>query len=248
MTFIDRLKELASYQELRWGEARSERWVSLCDGLREYQAPPRGLAIAKERKWELVSAFQKSIRRGDKQIALHLVSAIDRMPKEWGYFWRRLCVIACEDVGPGDDTLTAFSIACSTIFLPQKTGPQNYDLLCYLAEQMCDPPTRSRIYCSYSAIESLASKPDLPDLDLGDQSIIEAIFERKASVQMPRSLWEQWQKRNDWRGGAMVKFVGLTLPFKMTIVKAPVPSHKTLFDLPSCGYNMHTRTGLATTV
>jgi hypothetical protein len=102
----------------------SERWVSLCDGLREYQAPHRGLAIAKERKWELVSAFQKSIRRGDKQIALRLVSAMDRMPTEWAYFWRRLCVIACEDIGPGDDTLTAFRSPARPFFPRRKLDPR----------------------------------------------------------------------------------------------------------------------------
>ena len=31
---------------------------------------------------------------------LHLLSAIEGMPEEYAYFWRRLCVIACEDVGP----------------------------------------------------------------------------------------------------------------------------------------------------
>jgi hypothetical protein len=227
LTLIDRLEESASYQESRWGGAVTERWVSLCDGLREYRAPPRGLAIAKERKWELVSAFQKSIRRGDKQIALRLVSAMDRMPTEWAYFWRRLCVIACEDVGPADDTLTAFAVACSTIYLPRKAGTMNYDLLCFLAEQMCDLPARSRIYCSYGVIEPVASKHELPDLEFEDESIVAAILEREASVQTPRSLWQQWQKKNDWRAGAMLKYVGMTLPFEMTNRRGSDPTPQT---------------------
>jgi replication-associated recombination protein RarA len=97
------LEELAIYQEFRFGVSVSERWVSLCAKLRDYQPPLKGsFAIEKRRKWELVSAFQKSIRRGDKQIALRLISAMDTMPSEYGYFWRRLCVIACEDVGLGE--------------------------------------------------------------------------------------------------------------------------------------------------
>ena len=90
-------QELLSYPESRWGETPLSRWVSLCVGLRDYQAPPKSLAIGKDRKWELTSAFQKSVRRGDKQMALRLVSAMDSMPEEYGYFWKRLCVIVCED-------------------------------------------------------------------------------------------------------------------------------------------------------
>jgi replication-associated recombination protein RarA len=142
----------------------SERWVSLCDGLREYRAPPRSLSIDRERKWELVSAFQKSIRSGDKQIAFRLISAMDSMPTEYAYFWRRLCVIACEDVGPADDTLAAFVVACSTIFTKKRIGPKSYDLFCFLAEQMCALRARSRIYCTYSIIGVAASKHELPKL------------------------------------------------------------------------------------
>ena len=95
--FSVQFQELLSYPQNKWNEAASNRWMSLCTDLRDYRAPCRSLAINKERKWELVSAFQKSIRRGDKQVALCLISAMDSMPEEYGYFWRRLCVIACED-------------------------------------------------------------------------------------------------------------------------------------------------------
>jgi hypothetical protein len=240
------LQELIHYQELRWGEAASERWGSLCNGLRAYQAPPRGsFAIEKQRKWELVSAFQKAIRRGDKQTALRLISAMDRMPSEYGYFWRRLCVIACEDVGPGDDTLTAFTVACSTIFLPKKTGRLNYDLLCFLTEQMCELRSRSRIYCSYCVIEPAAVKCELPELSTEDELIVSAIMERRASVLAPQSFWQQWLKRNQWRAEGLLRFVGLELPLEMTIVTAAIPPHRMLFDLPGYCYDMHTRTGLA---
>jgi hypothetical protein len=117
--FLAQFNELLSYPESRWRDPASNRWVSLCTGMRAHEAPCRGLIINKERKWELVSAVQKSIRRGDKQVALRLISVMDSMPEEYAYFWRRLCVIACEDVGPADDTLSAFVVACSTIFPPR---------------------------------------------------------------------------------------------------------------------------------
>src|SRR5713101_9412864 len=131
--FLGQLQKLLSYPESRWGDTASNRWVSLCTGLRDYQAPCTSVAINKERKWELVSAFQKSIRRGDKQMALGLISAMDSMPEEYAYFWRRLCDIACEDVGPADDNLAAVGVACATVFTPKKTGNKNYDLICFLA-------------------------------------------------------------------------------------------------------------------
>jgi len=243
--FLGQLQELLSYPESRWGDTASNRWVSLCTGLRDYQAPCTSVAINKERKWELVSAFQKSIRRGDKQVALRLISAMDSMPEEYAYFWRRLCVIACEDVGPADDTLAAFVVACATVFPPKKTGNKNYDLICFLAEQMCDLSTRSRIYCSYGAIEPAAIKAELPELTLEDQPIVSAISQRRAAVQVPENAWREWQKKNDWRAEGLLKFVGLKLPLEMTNVDTPVPPYKMLFDLPSHCYDMHTRIGLA---
>jgi replication-associated recombination protein RarA len=129
--------ELLRYPQ-SWGIAISDRWVSLCNGLRDYEAPCRSLTISKERKWELVSALQKSIRRADKQMAVRLVSAMDTMPEEYAYCWRRLCVIACEDVGPADDVLASFVVACATVFPPKKIAGENYRLICFLAEQMCE--------------------------------------------------------------------------------------------------------------
>jgi len=145
MIASSQLDLLYRYPESMWAKPVSERWVFLCDALRHYDAPVGRLVLARERKWELVSALQKSIRRGEREIALHLLSAIDGMPQEYAYFWRRVCVTACEDVGPADDTLAAFVVACSTVFPPKKTGNTNYGLLCFLAEQMCDLSTRSRI-------------------------------------------------------------------------------------------------------
>ena len=56
-------QELLEYPEIRWAGAVSDRWKSLCDGLRAYNSSCKTFPMDKERKWELVSAFQKSIRR-----------------------------------------------------------------------------------------------------------------------------------------------------------------------------------------
>ena len=118
--FLTQLQELLTYPSRNWDKAPSVQWESLCSQMGTYEAPPRSMVLAKERKWELVSAFKS--RRADKPMALRLVSAIDNMPEEYGYFWRRLCVIACEDIGPADDELATFVVACSGIFTPKRRG------------------------------------------------------------------------------------------------------------------------------
>jgi hypothetical protein len=219
--------------------------VSLTTNLRDYEAPCRSLAINAERKWELVSAFQKSIRRGDEQMALRLISAMDSMPEEYAYFWRRLCVIACEDVGPADDVLASFVVACATVFSPKKTGNRNYELFCFLAEEMCNLSNRSRIYCSYGTIEPAAIKCELPEPLADDRRILSEIMQCRAAVQLANNPWREWQRKNDWRAEGLLRFVGLMLPFEIITVPTPVPFHKMLFDLPSYCYDMHTRVGLA---
>lgn len=237
--------ELLNYPGNRWGTALSVRWLSLCADLRDYRPPFSGtLAIDRERKWELVSALQKSIRRGDKEMALRLISATDGMPEEAAYFSRRLCVIACEDIGPADDALASFVIACSTVFPPKKTGSENYRLFCFLTEQMCALPTRSRIYCSYGVIEPAAIKGDLPELTLEDMTIVSAVTRNRAAIEDPQNPWREWQKRNDWRAEKLLRYVGLSLPFEMTMVEEPLPPSRILFDLPSYCFDVHTRVGL----
>jgi hypothetical protein len=242
--FSPQFHELHRYPESRWAKAISDRWVSLCNRLRDYEAPRRCFAGNRDRKWELVSAFQKSIRRADKAMAFRLISAMDSMPEEYAYFWRRLCVIACEDVGPADNVLVSFVVACATLFPPKKTGEENYRLICFLTEQMCGLSTRSRIYCSYGAIEPAALKAELPELTLQDEGIIAAITQLRAAVQVPGNPWQEWQKKNDWRAEGLLKFVGLRLPLPMIQINTPIPPSKLLFDLPSCCYDVHTRVGL----
>ncbi len=236
--------ELLRYPANRWGAVPSSRWLSLCADLRDYQPPSPTLTIDSERKWELVSALQKSIRRGDTQLALRMVSATDGMPDECAYFWRRLCVIACEDVGPADDVLASFVVACSKVFPPKKTGSKNYKLFCFLAGQMCDLPTRSRIYCSYGVIEPATIKSELPELTVEDKTIVSAIMQNRAAVEASQNPWREWQKKNDWRAEKLLRYVGLSLPLEMTKIEEPLPSSQVLFDLPSYCYDMHTRVGL----
>lgn len=237
-------QELTIYPENRFSFVICSRWITLTNSLMEYAPPLARSAINPERKWELVSALQKSIRRGDKEAALNVIAMMESLPEEYAYFWRRLCVIACEDVGPADEVLAAFVVACSTIFTPKRTGSANYGLLCFLAEQMCELVNRSRIYCSYAVITQAAKDSMLPALSDEAHQIVAAIFDRSALRSLPPTAWEEWQRRNDWRAAGLVKFIGLRLPFTMTTVTAPCPAHRMMWGLPSYSYDMYTRVGL----
>jgi hypothetical protein len=237
-------KALQTYPERCFGEPACERWLHLCSSMNTYRAPPAMFWVDKERKWELVSTLQKAIRRADRLTAIKAISGFAMMPAEYAYLWKRMCVIAAEDVGPADDILATFVVACSTVFQPQKTGAENHRLICFLAESMCDLPNRSRIYCSYSAIEPGVIHSDLPELSPTDLAIVAAIRETRAAVQVPKSAWRAWQKRNDWRTEGLLRFVGLMLPMQMQVIDTPLPTNAMLFDLPGYCYDVHTRLGL----
>lgn len=237
-------EELRKYPQQRWGMNESQRWLELTDSLSGYRAPPQPLTLDQVRKWELVSAIQKSIRRADKALALRLISAMHNLRGEHSYFWRRLCVIACEDIGPADDTLAKFVVACATLFAPRRVGQENCRLWCFLVEQMCDLPIRSRIYCSYGTLDPAIAKSELPRLDASDTEIIGRIVEQKRRVMFSEDPWHSWQKKNDWRAESLLKFVDMPRPTVVSINEAPLPAHKMLFDLPSYAYDVHTRVGL----
>ena len=61
-------------------------------------------------KWKVSSALQKSIRRGLVERASYYAQSLINGGQS-DYFWRRIPVVALEDVGPGDLDLCAFTLA-----------------------------------------------------------------------------------------------------------------------------------------
>ena len=238
-------EELRSYPAHCFSEPASPRWLELCSALGTYEAPWDDLALDSDRKWELTSGIQKAIRRADKATALKLISGIASIPGEYTYFLRRMCVIACEDIGPADDTLVRFTIACATLFSARRAAAENHRLLCFLAEQMCDLLIRSRVYCSCETISLAAEKGMTPALSTDDLEILAAIARQKEAVQTATSGVDSWQRKNNWRSAGMLKFVGFSLPLPTSINSDPLPRSRIIFDLPSYCYDVHTRIGLA---
>jgi hypothetical protein len=235
--------DLECFPKRYWDIAPTERWHDLCCGLRDYVPSRRHFDVPPIRKWEVVSAFQKAVRRGDGSTALKAVSAMSGMPGQYRYFWRRFCVVACEDIGPADETLALFVAACSMLFPPSKAAEQLYGIFCFLTEQMCGVTSRSRIYCSLSTVESLASNVPISNEE-SDASIVDALEARLAAMMAPSTPFFEWLRKNDWRTENLMRYIGLTLPFEMIPVHAPIPPFTLLSGLPSYCYDMHTRVGL----
>jgi replication-associated recombination protein RarA len=74
---------------------------------------------------EVVSSLQKSIRRGDEENAMWW--AFELEPKFHQYMWRRLGVIACEDVGLANPTAVVVVNACRESYYFHRTTSKRPD-------------------------------------------------------------------------------------------------------------------------
>ncbi len=198
-------------------------------------------SVVRNRKWELVSAFQKAIRRGDWETTSSVISAMEASPEEYRYFWKRLCVIACEDVGPADDVLVKFTLACCSTFCRKSTGDKNFGPIYFLAEQMCALPTRSRIYCSSSLVVEFAH--EFSNLSPAETRIVAQLRANCEDARAGSDGWKDWQRKNRWRSDGLLKFVDSSLALEQTVSALTPPPSTMLAGLPSYAYDMYTRVG-----
>ena len=71
--------------------------------------------------FEVVSALQKSIRRNDENGAMYW--ALEFLPKFEAYLWRRLLIIAQEDIGlASPDTVQFITTQCQAWFTMRRLG------------------------------------------------------------------------------------------------------------------------------
>jgi hypothetical protein len=225
---------------LEWeGMSDSIWWADACAALEKYVPPSLGLKITHEdRKWEVVSAYQKSVRRGDADLAVRLVSAMNSLPAEIPYFWKRLCTTAAEDVGPASREVMNFVMCASAIYTPKKAAEYQYKVMCFLTEMMCATP-RSHDYCRVSCIKWYLDNAILPqNLSSEEQQVLMDIKDVEKT--------SGWAMKNNWRGEGMLKYQGITGFTAELILKGAGnarPAHHMLKGLPDYCYDMHTRVG-----
>jgi hypothetical protein len=234
---------LRTFPTVHWKEDPSARWLSLCTQLQEFNPPKVHLRVTHpERKWEIVSAYQKSVRRGMLDKAWWLCGGwMSFDPKEYRYFWRRVCTTAAEDIGYADPELMNFVMACSVHFSGVKTpGHQMYQIWAFLTMQMCQNE-KSRIYCQLSIIENLI-KTGLAVLDVTPE-------ENLLIKDIALPTWNQptekygWSMKNNWRGEGMLKYQQWALATQPSTDAEFLTPAVALKGLPDFSYDMHTRVG-----
>jgi hypothetical protein len=239
------VSELIHLPARAWGYSASGQWREMCEALETYEWELSPEPFPLSRKWELASALQKTIRRGDRHLALQLIAKIQSMrPQEHAYFWRRLAVIACEDVGSGNTELTVFVVACSQVFTPVQSKDVLFDVFGFLVERLCAVAVRSRIACTAACIlEMLPIVGGQILLTSGDREILKKLEIQERELDDPRSGFRAWQRRNGWRTAGLLKFIDLALPSAITSVTGQPPPSTELHGLPSHTYDMYCRSG-----
>jgi hypothetical protein len=240
----EHVNQLLSVPPMEWGHVARPSWCSLCEELAGYQWTEPSQPFPFARKWELASALQKCIRRGDSTGSRKLIAQIDGISPERAYFWNRLPVIACEDVGSGASELTTFVVACARVFTPKKSQDVLMAVFAFLIEKLCESPQRSRTACSLACIAELAATGNIPDhRKPEDDEIYESLATRGQLMDRPDSAWRQWQRKNDWRGARLLRFLDIDLPFPFEHIEGRPSRHTQLHGLPSYSYDMYTRAG-----
>jgi len=237
------IDQIRSYPQDNWHEAASPRWLTWCTQLHGYDSVVGMLEVTDcSRKWQLVSAYQKSVRRGLTDLAMSLAATLISLgSQEWAYGWRRICVTGAEDVGWADPELMNFIVACSMVYRQSAGADVLKTVWLFLTEQMCQT-TRSRIYCQLSAVEDCIRKEEVPcDLTDWERAVVQHVTVKWHPL--GDSLKAAWAVRNDWRAERLLKFQAtVTVPFQVEVM-TPDVKYELLCGLPDFSYDTHTRVG-----
>lgn len=222
-------------------------WGQLVNELEARLAEPVSMTLRVanlDRKWELVSAYQKSVRRGDLQTALPLVSAMVSMVHERQYMWARICVVSAEDIGPGDKLLMQFVLTCRQVYTPSILDERmSLNLWGYLTERMC-LSQKSRVYCQLYVLKDYAKSHPFAfnSTEFGKSASAVLSLDLKSES---LSVEEQWVLKASHRaeglptGALWLSRLGLPLTPQPQVLS----SSETLYGLPDYAYDMHTRVG-----
>lgn len=213
-------------------------------------------SVNPDRKWEITSAYQKAIRRSDLKVAEKMVNAFLCLPDQLEYFWRRMCVIVAEDIGPANPTLMAFVFACQEQFKPKKTSLETQAEVIGALTAMMVYSKKSRMYCAMNGIENvMAHKFEKGLTDDG-----EAYVEEKWQHLDPLNEWEveyisYLQNRPKdldmtvglwcWKKGNLAEQLGryYSTDPDLALRDTPVPEAVSILGIPSYAYDMHTKIG-----
>ena len=137
---------MAPRQLIRLGSNLEERLEDeLAARLAGYQTDiPKSVIRDPQNKWLASSAWQKAIRRNQPDIARRMVTGLYRL--DAAYPWRRLPVIALEDVGAADLPLVAGIMWAAGKQLWRQRHGGDLKVLLYFTERLA-AATKDRVAC-----------------------------------------------------------------------------------------------------
>lgn len=203
-----------------------------------------------QRKWEVVSAIQKSIRRGNLHYALRGVSAMlnTKDLDMIRYLWKRITTTAAEDIGMANPQLVAFVLLCAETFTPSKFADIQKPVLYYLTRRMCES-VKDRSMCDCAIIESCwvrsENKADITPLLSQQELDLLTHVEECEEYEVPVPIYQYLAGQN-WRTEGMGKYfplVQLIAQEDFSLLSVPMTPVEEIFGLPCYAYDMHTQIG-----
>lgn len=229
-------------------EVEQSHWEFLCNQLPVALSAQNKSSLSvrnASRKWELVSAYQKTVRRGNADLAKHLICGMVSLQEERQYMWKRICTTVCEDVGAGNPTLMKFVLAVSSVFTPSKmSGQQALDLWIWLTEMMACSD-KSRLYCQFSILENCIKEGAVNAFgSTGHGFHVRQVLATPVGYQASTE-GDKWLCKADWRGEGMASgpVRRVQIPGEMVQNGWNPPAVQSIAGLPDYAYDMHTSVG-----
>ena len=191
---------------------------------------PFGPAPNPKLKWLYSSALQKAIRRGHSEIAAMCAASLSAIDP--GYCWRRLPIIALEDVGFGNKIACALVLeAAKSAAFRRKLGERQ--VLFFLLDELCTS-VKDRSLCDLAVLNH--NRP--PPAKLWRQYI------DKLNLPFIDSyLAKTGHSAADL--GVQVPLLIEKMPDGLSVVENPPDAYgdELIANLPACAYDQHTREG-----
>lgn len=257
VVFKKSMKDLKVLEEINsppseWIPSVATLDVDLSDSIRSLKRLAR---VNPSRKWEISSAYQKSVRRGHIDFALKCIYAIYAIELDspdleaYKYLWRRACVTVAEDIGNANIPLCYIVVKAASVCIKVSTPVEvGLAVLIELTKLMC-VSKKSRLYCQLSIIENAYKSISMFD-NLDPKSLK---FVNSVTVDVEYKLISEpissWYKSKSWLTEGMLKYAAYDLKgdyFEPCFINTQYQQNtvvNSLYGLPSYAYDMHTRTG-----
>ncbi len=146
--------------------------------------PPTPLPVD---RWVASSALQKAVRRGETLLALR--AGLTYLSSNKAGFWRRLPVIAAEDVGVGDSGVVTQVITAAVEGGWRRSAGGDWRVASYLVARMCEAPKeRSTDYLLLAALAHPDFEKECARLALAEAAELVALVRDETSPLPTRAV------------------------------------------------------------